>query len=91
MLADIILDNAAMREGIPGPYLDDVRETALMDALRDTGVRNLSARSLLGNGVSLSRNGAFVDACDVEAAHPTARTHPFESSVRIATNKADNS
>lgn len=91
VLAEVILDNAAMREGIPGPYLDDVRETALMDALRDTGVRNLSARSLLGNGVSLSRNGAFVDACDVEAAHPTARTHPFESSVRIATNKADDS
>lgn len=33
VLAEIILDNAAMREGIPGPYLDDLREAALMDAL----------------------------------------------------------
>ncbi|MBB4820645.1 hypothetical protein PSGK_04530 [Pseudomonas solani] len=33
VLAEVILDNAAMREGIPGPYLDDLREGALMDAM----------------------------------------------------------
>ncbi|EQM68584.1 hypothetical protein ACSC9U_12950 [Pseudomonas solani] len=33
VLAEVILDNAAMREGIPGPYLDDVREAALMEAV----------------------------------------------------------
>ena len=26
VLAEVLLDNAAMREGIPGPYLDNLRE-----------------------------------------------------------------
>ncbi|BAN49628.1 hypothetical protein [Metapseudomonas resinovorans] len=33
VLAEVLLDNAAMREGIPGPYLDNVKESALMEAL----------------------------------------------------------
>ncbi|MDT4838720.1 hypothetical protein FQZ97_724850 [compost metagenome] len=33
VLAEVLLDNAAMREGIPGPYLDNVREGALMEAV----------------------------------------------------------
>ncbi|BAN48137.1 hypothetical protein [Metapseudomonas resinovorans] len=33
VLAEVLLDNTAMREGIPGPYLDDVREGAVMEAV----------------------------------------------------------
>ncbi|BAN47100.1 hypothetical protein [Metapseudomonas resinovorans] len=33
VLAEVLLDNAAMREGIPGPYLDNVKESALMEAV----------------------------------------------------------
>lgn len=33
VLAEIVLDNDAMRDGTPGPYLDDYRAGALMDAV----------------------------------------------------------
>ncbi|MCY1310077.1 hypothetical protein D9M70_602350 [compost metagenome] len=33
ILAEVLSDNAALREGIPGPYLDNVREGALMEAV----------------------------------------------------------
>lgn len=33
VISEIILDNAARREGIPGPYLNGYREGALMDAV----------------------------------------------------------
>ncbi|BAN48669.1 hypothetical protein [Metapseudomonas resinovorans] len=33
VLAEVLLDNAAMREGIPGPYLDNIKEEALMEAV----------------------------------------------------------
>ncbi|MOA65383.1 hypothetical protein D3C78_1917540 [compost metagenome] len=32
-MAEVLSDNAALREGIPGPYLDNVREGALMEAV----------------------------------------------------------
>ncbi|BCG23253.1 hypothetical protein thsps21_27180 [Pseudomonas sp. No.21] len=35
VIAEIIRDNAGLREGIPGPYLDEVGEGALMDAMVD--------------------------------------------------------
>ncbi|MFZ6049852.1 hypothetical protein ACFW0H_27475 [Pseudomonas sp. CR3202] len=41
MLAEVILDNAALREGIPGPYLDNIRESALMDAVIHLSRSNL--------------------------------------------------
>ena len=40
VLAEIIQDNSAMREGIPGPYLDNVREGALVDAVIHLSRRN---------------------------------------------------
>ncbi|MOA40177.1 hypothetical protein D3C78_1620230 [compost metagenome] len=33
VLAEILLDNAALRPSIPGPYLDDYREGILMEAV----------------------------------------------------------
>ncbi len=33
VIAEIILENTALREGIPGSYLDGYREGALMDAV----------------------------------------------------------
>jgi hypothetical protein len=33
VIAEIVQDNAALREGTPGPYLNQYREGALMDAL----------------------------------------------------------
>ena len=41
VLAEIIQDNLALREGIPGPYLDNVREGALVDAVIHLSRRNL--------------------------------------------------
>ncbi|MDH4557867.1 hypothetical protein E8F11_22290 [Pseudomonas sp. BN417] len=41
MLAEVILDNAALREGIPGPYLNNIRESALMDAVIHLSRSNL--------------------------------------------------
>ncbi|AOE83968.1 hypothetical protein [Pseudomonas sp. TCU-HL1] len=41
MLAEIALDNAALREGIPGPYLDNIKESALVDALIHLSRSNL--------------------------------------------------
>jgi hypothetical protein len=41
MLAEIVLDNAAMRPGIPGPYLDDIKESALMEAMIHLSRNNL--------------------------------------------------
>ena len=41
LLAEVILDNAALREGIPGPYLDNIRESALMDAVIHLSRSNL--------------------------------------------------
>jgi hypothetical protein len=41
VLAEVILDNAALREGIPGPYLDNIRESALMDAVIHLSRSNL--------------------------------------------------
>ncbi|MCP1618079.1 hypothetical protein FBY21_2697 [Pseudomonas sp. SLBN-26] len=35
MIAAIIQDNAGRREGIPGPFLNEVREGALMDVMVD--------------------------------------------------------
>lgn len=35
VIAEIIQDNAGLREGVPGPYLDEVKEGALMDAMVD--------------------------------------------------------
>ncbi|MDH4557711.1 hypothetical protein E8F11_21460 [Pseudomonas sp. BN417] len=33
VIAEVILENAALRDGIPGPFLDGYREGALMDAV----------------------------------------------------------
>ncbi|MDT4845981.1 hypothetical protein FQZ97_799840 [compost metagenome] len=41
VLAEIIQDNSALREGVPGPYLDNVREGALVDAVIHLSRRNL--------------------------------------------------
>ena len=41
VLAEVILDNAGLREGISGPYLDNIREGALMDAVIHLSRRNL--------------------------------------------------
>jgi hypothetical protein len=41
VLAEIIQDNLALRKGIPGPYLDNVREGALVDAVIHLSRRNL--------------------------------------------------
>ncbi|MCY1551146.1 hypothetical protein D9M68_874560 [compost metagenome] len=41
MLAEVIQDNSALRKGIPGPYLDSVREGALVDAVIHLSRRNL--------------------------------------------------
>ncbi|WCD81795.1 hypothetical protein [Pseudomonas sp. TUM22785] len=35
MIAAIIQDNAGRREGTPGPFLNEVREGALMDVMVD--------------------------------------------------------
>ena len=41
VLAEVILDNAGLREGISGPYLNNIREGALMDAVIHLSRRNL--------------------------------------------------
>ncbi|WP_044871740.1 hypothetical protein [Pseudomonas sp. LFM046] len=41
VLAEVILDNAGLREGIPGPYLDNIREGTLMDAVVHLSRSNL--------------------------------------------------
>lgn len=41
LLAEIIQDNSALRESIPGPYLDNVREGELVDAVIHLSRRNL--------------------------------------------------
>ncbi|WP_271408371.1 hypothetical protein [Pseudomonas sp. Q1-7] len=33
VIAEVLLDNAALRDGVPGPYLNDYREGALLDAV----------------------------------------------------------
>lgn len=33
VIAEVLMDNSALRDGDPGPYLNDYREGALLDAV----------------------------------------------------------
>lgn len=33
VIAEVLMDNAALRDGVPGPYLNVYREGALLDAV----------------------------------------------------------
>lgn len=47
VIAEIILDNAAFREGFPGPWFGEYREGALMDAVVQLSRSNLEDFSRL--------------------------------------------